>query len=73
MPVLNFPPKSGRRPTTASGARVAQPVTDRWAMLHSGATAQNATAEVISLPPARDFWGDLLLKLAYPTHMLRRH
>ena len=41
------------------------PVTDRWAALHTAAPATMAAA------PAADYWGDLQLRMAYPTLHMR--
>ena len=69
MTVLNFSNYARRMPAQGAAAvpPTAAPVTDRWAVLH---TAAPATAIVATLP-IMDYWGDLQLRMAYPTLHMR--
>jgi hypothetical protein len=46
--------------------------TDRWAALHMPA-AEPALLAVRQPDQPADFWADLQLRMAYPTHHLRHH
>lgn len=73
MQVLNFA-DFARRKTDASKADVliqtnaVAPVVDRWAMLHAEPSQPSEAAA-----EDRDFFADLELRMAYPTHALRHH
>ena len=69
MTVLNFSNYARRTPTqgATSVPQNTAPVTDRWAALH---TAAPATASIATLP-VTDYWGDLQLRMAYPTLHMR--
>ena len=76
MQIVEFSEFSRRR--LAQGQAIpadaghALPVTDRWAQLHTEATARES-AEVVEFGMDADFWTDLQFRIAYPTHRLRRH
>lgn len=70
MEIVDFAQFARRRSVQAAviapeNAAELRPQTDRWAALH--------TEVVEQIEPANDFWGDLQLRVAYPTLHFRHH